>query len=84
MTDVLAGIHPLRAIHPKLPKELNVTLRQLTEWERHRDKNDFPDPVRSMGRYRLFNESEVIEWVILWRRATKNLGNGKRINNGKR
>jgi hypothetical protein len=84
MTTSIDGVYTIRGIHEKLPEGINVSFRQLEEWQKKSRKNDFPEPVRTLGRFRFYNYDEVIEWITLWRRATKLMGNPEGLKNGKR
>ena len=53
---------------------------QLSEWERKRITNSFPEPKETLGRYKFFDPDEVRRWYILYRKATKNMGRGAEIN----
>lgn len=77
---------PLAIIATLLPEELHTSERQLFEWSRKSDKNDFPEPSRSTGKYKFYDLVEVTEWVTLWRSATKNFRNNfkKGNSNGQR
>lgn len=57
-----------------------ASLSQLTEWERKREANGFPEPKETIGRYKFFDPAEVKKWYILYRKATKNMGRGAEIN----
>lgn len=51
-----------------------VSISQLNEWGR-RATNDFPEPVVTLGKYKLYNKEQVIAWVSLWLKINKNMGN---------
>ncbi len=59
----------------RIAEELDVSLRQLYRWEERRDKIGFPEPQRTLGRFKFFDVEEVREWIFLWRRATAGMGN---------
>jgi hypothetical protein len=74
--------YPLNQIVDMLPEDLNVSKRQLWEWSR-RPRNDFPKPVKTLGRFTFYSYQEVVEWVVLWRRATERIVAGhanKKVN----
>lgn len=54
---------------------------QLEEWARKRDKNSFPAPKETLGRYNFYDVDEVKKWYTLWTKV--NRGN-KELNNAKR
>lgn len=64
--------------------ECPVSIRQLREWERKREKNGFPEPKEEFARYRFYDPDELFRWMYLYMKATKHLGRGREINNGKR
>jgi hypothetical protein len=70
-------IHPLYTIYSKMSDELKAgtTLRQLQEYSRPaRCKQvSFPEPKRVIGKFKLYDTFEVIEWLTLWKRVTVNL-----------
>jgi hypothetical protein len=77
---------PMKDVAAMLAKELEgdaPSLTQLQEWARKADKNNFPLPERTIGRFNFYKYEAVRDWVILWRRATKGMGR-KDLNNGKR
>lgn len=67
---------PLRTIAEKL----GITSRQLNQWELKRDKNGFPEPKETLGRFKLFDIAEVQRWHVLYSRATDGMNNGDRLN----
>lgn len=64
--------------------DMGVSERQLWEWSRKSDKNGFPEPHRILGRFKFYHVDEVEDWIILWQRATRNMGRGQELNGGKR
>lgn len=81
MSQEYKNWEPLSEIAERLE---GVSLRQLSNWESKRDKNGFPEPKDVIGRFKFFDVDEVMRWVHLWRKATKNMGRGKELNSGKR
>lgn len=47
---------------------------QFYKWATH-GKNGFPNPIRTLAKYRLYSYNEVKEWIILWRKINNSLGN---------
>jgi transposase len=64
----------------QLAEDFNVSERQITNWAHKRDKNGFPEPKKSLGRYHLYSYQEVREWFILYKRVTARMGRGKELN----
>jgi hypothetical protein len=71
----------------RLPDDLKTatSLRQLEDYSRptRSNTNGFPEPVRTLSRFKLYNLDEIIEWLTLWKRATENLGYPKGLKNQK-
>lgn len=55
--------------------ELGIPRKRLARWAEPHRKIDFPKVKRQMGKYRLYDKTEVKEWVYLWMKISKNLGN---------
>lgn len=54
--------------------ELEVSPRQLYRWAEQTRDNGFPAPAETLGRYKLYSTEEVVRWVSLWQKVTKNMG----------
>lgn len=72
-------IYPLRTIWEEHLQE-ECTYEQLKRWAESNRSSSFPTPERKMGKYNLYDVSEVVEWVILWKRISANLGRGEELN----
>lgn len=59
-----------------------VTPNQLYRWSEPERDNGFPEVKEVIGRYRLYDRNEVLRWVVLYKKATKNLGRGRELNGG--
>ena len=75
--DRLEDIEPLSVI----AGELDVSISQLENWASRRDKNDFPQPMVTMGRYHLYDKVQVKNWYTLWRKVNQRMGHSK-LNGG--
>lgn len=71
----LGHLDTLANIAQDLMVEFDVTYNQLYRWSEHDRKLDFPKPVRQQGKYKLYDRREVAEWVYLWLKISKNMGN---------
>ena len=60
---------------PNIAERLKININTMNRWAERGRKLGFPEPVRRLGRYRLYNADEVEEWVVLWMKISKNLGN---------
>ena len=73
---------PLFEIADMIP---GITYKQLSEWEKRRKTNGFPEPKQVQGRHRFYDPEEIKRWVHLHLKVTKNMiGNGQRLNDGTR
>lgn len=73
---------------PNIASRLKISINTLNKWAENGRGNNFPKPVKRLGKYRLYDSRAVEEWIILWMKINKNLGNvnlppgGKRTTNG--
>lgn len=83
--DPITNYWPLRDIEVMLRINSNVdpkpSLSQLETWAEKHEKNEFPLPAKTIGRFKFYDIEEVTEWVILWHRATRHMGNRKGLKN---
>lgn len=75
----LTDIMPLRDIAEEIE---GISERQLYAWANSRAKvsNGFPEPVETLGVYKLYSKKAVTRWVTLWLKATRGMGRGDQLN----
>ena len=75
MSDI-DDIWPIGRIFERNTKKLEdmgFSLRQLTNYAAPPRCNriGFPEPVKTLSRYKFYSEQDVIEWCELWSRANR-------------
>lgn len=68
---------------PNIAERLGIDIKQMNRWAERNRKLDFPQPIKRLGKYRLYDADKVEEWVILWLKINKNLGNDNLVPGGK-
>lgn len=76
---------------PSIARELDIPVKRLQRWAEPNRRIGFPAPKTSLGRYLLYDKTEVKEWYFLWQKVSKNLGNdnlppggGKKVRKGRK
>ncbi len=60
-------------------ERLGIHKSQLYRWSTA--NLDFPSPIRTLGKYKLYDYNEIVEWLYYWQKIRDYLGN-KELNNG--
>ena len=68
---------------PAIAERLDININTLNRWAEASRRNDFPEPVQRLGRYRLYDSEKVEEWVYLWLKINQNF-NGNHLPNNNR
>lgn len=67
---------------PNIAANIGVNINTMNRWAERSRKNDFPEPIRVQGRYKLYDQDAVAEWVYLWQKINKNFGQASKLNKG--
>jgi predicted DNA-binding transcriptional regulator AlpA len=61
-------------------EKLNISSDQMNRWAEEGRNNGFPEPVTKLGRFKVYDEREVVAWIDLWLRLTKKMNRGEHLN----